>query len=60
MDAVNVKENMRINWVAETGIVENIPQIIKEYKDSRRLQVTITQDKKRVYTTHMRTTAGRQ
>jgi hypothetical protein len=40
MDAVNVKENMRINWVSESGIVENIMQIIKEYKDSRKLQVT--------------------
>lgn len=40
MDAVNVKENMRINWVSESGIVENIIQIIKEYKDSRKLQVT--------------------
>ncbi|KAL5008400.1 hypothetical protein ScPMuIL_013981 [Solemya velum] len=38
MDAVNVKENMRINWASEAGIVENIQQIIKEYKDSRRLQ----------------------
>ncbi|OWF43656.1 adenylate kinase 7-like [Mizuhopecten yessoensis] len=38
MDAVNVKENMRVNWAAETGLVENIQQIIKEYKDSRRLQ----------------------
>ena len=40
MDAVNVKENMRINWISESGIVENIMQIIKEYKDSRKLQVT--------------------
>ena len=41
MDAVNVKENMRINWVSEAGIVENIAQIIKEYKDSRSLQVRL-------------------
>lgn len=39
MDAVNVKENMRISWVSESGMVDNIPQIIKEYKDSRKLQV---------------------
>lgn len=38
MDAVNVKENMRINWAAEAGLVECIQQIIKEYKDSRKLQ----------------------
>lgn len=38
MDAVFVKENMRIMWVSEAGMVENIDQIIKEYKDSRKLQ----------------------
>ncbi|KAK3092589.1 hypothetical protein FSP39_004695 [Pinctada imbricata] len=38
MDAVFVKENMRINWVSEAGIVENIQQVIKEYKDTRKLQ----------------------
>merc|ERR1711963_413091 len=38
MDAVFVKENMRIPWASEAGIVENIGQIIKEYKDSRSLQ----------------------
>lgn len=26
-------------WVSEAGMVENIDQIIKEYKDSRKLQV---------------------
>ncbi|CAG2241509.1 AK [Mytilus edulis] len=38
MDAVNVKENMRISWVSESGMVDNIMQTIKEYKDSRKLQ----------------------
>lgn len=42
MDAVFVKENMRIMWVSEAGMVENIDQIIKEYKDSRKLQVKNT------------------
>jgi len=37
MDAVNVKENMRITWVSESGMVENIQGIIKEYKDTRNL-----------------------
>ncbi|XP_045187456.1 adenylate kinase 7-like [Mercenaria mercenaria] len=37
MDAVNVKENMRISWVSEAGMVENIKDIIKEYKDTRNL-----------------------
>lgn len=41
MDAVNVKENMRISWVSESGMVDNIMQTIKEYKDSRKLQVLI-------------------
>ena len=39
MDAVYVKENMRIRWVCETGIVENIEQIVKEYKQTRNLLV---------------------
>ncbi|KAL3873983.1 hypothetical protein ACJMK2_037057 [Sinanodonta woodiana] len=38
MDAVHVKENMRINWVSETGIIENLQHVIKEYKDTRNLQ----------------------
>ncbi|KAK7483562.1 hypothetical protein BaRGS_00025236 [Batillaria attramentaria] len=38
MDAVFVKENMRIPWVSEAGLVENILKVIKEYKDSRNLQ----------------------
>lgn len=42
MDAVFVKENMRIMWVSEAGMVENIDQIIKEYKDFRKLQVKKT------------------
>ncbi|KAL4237761.1 Adenylate kinase 7 [Mactra antiquata] len=37
MDAVNVKENMRISWVSEAGMVENIQAIVKEYKDTRNL-----------------------
>ena len=39
MDAVFVKENMHISWVAESGIIDNIIPIIKEYKDTRSLQV---------------------
>ena len=39
MDAVFVKENMRVPWASEAGLVENIQQVIKEYKDSRGLQV---------------------
>ncbi|XP_074647604.1 adenylate kinase 7-like [Tubulanus polymorphus] len=37
MDAVFVKENMRIQWVAETGIVENIQNVVKEYRETRKL-----------------------
>lgn len=42
MDAVHVKESMRINWVAEGGIKENIALVTKEYKDARALQVSTT------------------
>ena len=41
MESVNVKENMRISWVSEAGMVENIAGVIKEYKDSRNLQVML-------------------
>ncbi|XP_064601852.1 adenylate kinase 7-like [Liolophura sinensis] len=37
MDAVNVKENMRIQWASEAGLVENITEIVKEYKATRSL-----------------------
>ena len=40
MDAVYVKENMRIRWVAETGIVESINAVVKEYKERRMLMVS--------------------
>ena len=40
MDAVYVKENMRIRWAAETGILENIANIVKEYKETRNLMVS--------------------
>ncbi|XP_069805334.1 adenylate kinase 7 [Dendropsophus ebraccatus] len=37
MEAVFLKENFNINWVSQTGIVENIESIIREYKQSRGL-----------------------
>ncbi|XP_028620398.1 adenylate kinase 7 isoform X3 [Grammomys surdaster] len=37
MEALFVKENFNIRWVAQTGFVENINTILKEYKQSRGL-----------------------
>ncbi|XP_040598467.1 adenylate kinase 7 isoform X1 [Mesocricetus auratus] len=37
MEALFVKENFNIRWVAQTGFVENISSILKEYKQSRGL-----------------------
>ncbi|XP_043405017.1 adenylate kinase 7 isoform X2 [Chelonia mydas] len=37
MEAVFLKENFNIKWVAQTGLVENIGQVLKEYKQSREL-----------------------
>ncbi|ELU08844.1 hypothetical protein CAPTEDRAFT_225393 [Capitella teleta] len=37
MDAVTVKEAMRIRWASETGIVENINTVVNEYKEARQL-----------------------
>ncbi|XP_016015363.2 adenylate kinase 7 [Rousettus aegyptiacus] len=37
MEALFVKENFNIRWVAQAGFVENIGSILKEYKQSRGL-----------------------
>ncbi|XP_078239885.1 adenylate kinase 7 isoform X3 [Pogona vitticeps] len=37
MEAVFLKENFNIKWVSQGGIVENIDQIVTEYKQSRGL-----------------------
>ncbi|XP_062037524.1 adenylate kinase 7 isoform X1 [Lepus europaeus] len=37
MEALFVKENFNIRWVAQAGIVENINAVLREYKQSRGL-----------------------
>ncbi|XP_037687842.1 adenylate kinase 7 isoform X1 [Choloepus didactylus] len=37
MEALFVKENFNIRWVAQAGFVENISNILKEYKQARGL-----------------------
>ncbi|XP_078090501.1 adenylate kinase 7 [Mustelus asterias] len=37
LEAFFIKENFNIHWVAESGIVENIQNLIKEYKQARTL-----------------------
>ncbi|EHB04110.1 Putative adenylate kinase 7 [Heterocephalus glaber] len=37
MEALFVKENFNIRWVARSGFVENVNNILKEYKQSRGL-----------------------
>lgn len=39
MEAVFLKETFNIKWVAQTGLVENIGRVVKEYKQSRGLLV---------------------
>ena len=39
MESVYVKDNMNINWISETGIIDNIVTVIKEYKETRKLLV---------------------
>lgn len=41
MDGAYIKENMNIRWTAETGFVENIQKLVKEYKTSRNLIVIL-------------------
>ena len=40
MDGVYTKENMNIHWVSERGVIENIIQIIQEFKATRGLLVS--------------------
>lgn len=37
MDSTLIKESMNINWVAETGLPDNIALVIKEFKEGRGL-----------------------
>jgi adenylate kinase len=37
MEATCIKETMKILWIAETGLVENIKTVITEFKQTRRL-----------------------
>ncbi|NWX49825.1 KAD7 kinase, partial [Steatornis caripensis] len=37
MESTFLKETFNIKWVAQAGLVENIEQIVKEYKQSRQL-----------------------
>ncbi|OCT65035.1 hypothetical protein XELAEV_18041277mg [Xenopus laevis] len=37
MEAVFLKENFNINWVTQTGLVENVELVIKEFKQTRGL-----------------------
>ena len=41
MDSTFVKESMRIKWVSETGIVENMAAIVKDFKETRGLLVSL-------------------
>lgn len=39
MDAAYVKENMQLKWQSESGILDNIGKMVKEFKVSRNLVV---------------------
>ena len=39
LEATTIKEDMRIKWVAETGLVENAELIANEYKVAQNLLV---------------------
>ncbi|CAD5119731.1 DgyrCDS8327 [Dimorphilus gyrociliatus] len=38
MDGGFIRENMQIRWTSEHGLVENIEAVVKEYRESRKLQ----------------------
>ncbi|NXX66503.1 KAD7 kinase, partial [Spizella passerina] len=37
MESLYLKENFNINWFAETGLIDNIAQVVMEYKQARGL-----------------------
>ena len=41
MEAMFLKESMSIRWVAETGLVDAIDRVIKEFKETRGLLVRL-------------------
>lgn len=41
MEPFYVKENFNMKWVAEAGLIENIAQVIMEYKQTRGLMVML-------------------
>jgi len=41
MDSTSVKESMNIKWVSETGIVENVTAIVKDFKETRGFLVSL-------------------
>jgi adenylate kinase len=41
MEAAYIKENMQIKWHCETGFVDNVQKIVKEYKTTRNLIVSM-------------------
>lgn len=41
MESMFLNEIFNINWVSQAGLVENIEQIVKEYKQSRGLLVMV-------------------
>lgn len=41
MEPTYLKENFNIMWVAEAGLVENIAQVVMEYKQTRGLLVML-------------------
>ncbi|XP_021563562.1 adenylate kinase 7 [Carlito syrichta] len=42
MEALFVKENFNIRWAAQAGFVENVSSVLREYKETRGLLVTMT------------------
>lgn len=41
MESLYLKENFNINWFAETGLIDNIAQVVMEYKQARGLLVML-------------------
>jgi len=40
MDSTIVKDSMNIKWVSQSGIVDNITAIVKDFKETRGLLVS--------------------
>ncbi len=41
LDSFTIKDSFNLRWTSEAGMVENMENIVEEYKDTRQLLVSV-------------------